>query len=927
MSGEYRSRVERKQATKRTKQKKAKKRKSASLFKKLATAVLLFMIIGMVGGIATFAYFIKDTPPLDEAKIKDPLSSTVYDMNGHKIAELGGHKRTYISYKDIPKVLEDAVLATEDARFYEHHGVDFVRLAGAVVANVKEGFGSEGGSTITQQVVKLTFLSSEKTLKRKAQEAWLALRLEQKYSKHEILEMYFNKIYYSDGIYGVAKAAEYYFGKTNLKDLTLPEAALLAGMPQSPNNYNPYDHPEAAKKRRDVVLSLMAKHGFITKEEAEKAKQVPIKSMLVERKKHNNSIPYDSFIDEVIKEVTDQANVNVFEDGLKIYTTLDQDAQKYVEDLLNSDTLFTNKKDLQSAIALIDTKTGEIRALGGGRHRENVTFGFNYAIQPVGQPGSSIKPILDYGPAIEYLKWSTAHQIVDEPYSYSNGKPIRNADRRYLGPITMRYALAKSRNIPALKAFQAVGKERAKEFANRLGMGLDEVHEAYAIGGLENRVSPLQMAGAYSAFGNNGVYIKPHAVTKIVFPDGTEMNLKPKPKKVMKDYTAYMITDMLKSVVQYGTGTLANVPGLHIAGKTGTTNYPSEIARKYGLSERAVPDSWFVGYTPNYTAAVWTGFSKRSSTADLTDREQKISRLLFKRVISHIDDGGSDFKMPKSVVKLPIKKGSNPPKLASKYTPESEVTYECFVRGTEPTEVAKDDGPETLPSVTNLQAAYNQATNSIVVSWNYSNANGDTVFEIRIKNDKGEQDVVMTREQSIIVNNPSPGAVYTFAVYAKEGESQSKPALTSVRVPGEGENIQGNENQGQTPPSDQPNQGTNNEQQPNENGNGTNGNNNGNNGNNGNDDNHGNNGNNGENNGNNDNNGNSGGDNSGGTTSPTPPSTNPTTPPSQNNNNGGTNGNTQHNNIGNNNNNTQRNNSIGTNAGQRSDLIQKQNEN
>ncbi|TXK90678.1 penicillin-binding protein, partial [Parageobacillus sp. SY1] len=697
------------------------------------------------------------------------------------------------------------------------------------------------------------------------------------------------------------RATEYYFGKTDLKDLTLPEAALLAGMPQSPNNYNPYDHPEAAKKRRDLVLSLMAKHGFITKEEAEKAKQVPIKSMLVERKKHDNSIPYDSFIDEVIKEVTDQANVNVFEDGLKIYTTLDQDAQKHVEDLLNSDTLFTDKKDVQSAIVLVDTKTGEIRALGGGRRREKVTFGFNYAIQPVGQPGSSIKPILDYGPAIEYLKWSTAHQIVDEPYSYSNGKPIRNADRKYLGPMTIRYALAKSRNIPALKALQAVGKERAKEFANRLGMGLDEVHEAYAIGGLENRVSPLQMAGAYSAFGNNGVYIKPHAVTKIVFPDGTEMNLKPKPKKVMKDYT-----------VQYGTGTLANVPGLHVAGKTGTTNYPSEVARKYDLSERAVPDSWFVGYTPNYTAAVWTGFSKRSSTADLSQYEQKISRLLFKQVISYVDDGGSDFKMPNSVVKLPIKKGTNPPKLASKYTPESEISYECFVRGTEPTETAKDE-QETLPSVTNLQAAYNAETNSISVSWNYSNDNA--IFEVRIKNDKGEQNVVTTREKAITVNNPTPGT-YTFAVYAKDGKIQSRPALTSVRVPGEEQNQQGEENQDQTSPSDQTNQGENIEQQPNENNNnGTN-----------------------EDSNNNDNSNNNG--NSDGTTSPPPPSTNPTTPPPQNNNNngGGNNGNTPPNNGGNNGNtppnganngnthNTQHNNAIGTNP-YRSNVIKQESEN
>ncbi|MFC0297875.1 PBP1A family penicillin-binding protein [Geobacillus jurassicus] len=793
MSGEYRSRVERKQAAKQGKQKKAKAKKGTGWLKTIAAAILLFITLAAVGGVAAFAYFVKDAPPLDEAKIKDPLSSIVYDMNGKKVAELGGYKRTYISYKDVPKVLEDAVLATEDARFYEHHGIDVVRLAGAVVANIKEGFGAEGGSTITQQVVKMTFLSSEKTLKRKAQEAWLALQLEQKYSKHEILEMYLNKIYYSDGIYGVARAAEYYFGKTNLKELTLPEAALLAGMPQSPNRYNPYDHPEAAKKRRDTVLSLMAKHGLISAEEAEKAKQVPIQSMLAERKKPQTSVPYDAFIDEVIKEVTDKANVNVFEDGLKIYTTLDQNAQAYVEKLLNSDKYFTDKKDLQSGIAVVDTKTGAIRALGGGRNRDRVEFGFNYAIQPVGQPGSTIKPILDYGPAIEYLKWSTAHILVDEPYTYSDGTPIRNAGGGYAGPVTLRYALTWSRNIPALKTFQAVGKERAMEFANRLGMGFDKVEEAYAIGGVARYVSPLQMAGAYTAFGNNGIYTKPYAVTKIVFPDGTEMDLKSKPKRVMHDYTAYMITDVLKSAIRSGTGQLAYVPGLELAGKTGTTNY-GEDGAKFGLKRDDVPDSWIVGYTPNYTAAIWVGFSKRSSTAKLDKHEQKIPKYLLKDLMSHIDDGRGEFQQPDSVVKLPIKKGTNPPKLAGKYTPESEITYELFVRGTEPTETANDE-PKELPAVKGLTALYDQAANAISVSWSYDEQTDETIFEVRVKDSQGQTNTVTTKDRSISIANPTPGATYTIAVYAKDGERMSKPAIASVHIPGE---------QDHTPVSPQP---------------------------------------------------------------------------------------------------------------------------
>ncbi|MGJ7034710.1 transglycosylase domain-containing protein [Anoxybacillus eryuanensis] len=780
----YRSRTERKQAE----QKKQRPReRGRSMMKKIVLIMLLIMTIGMFSGVAAFAWMIKDAPPLDETLLRDPLASIVYDGNGKKVAELGQQKRIYVSYKDIPKVLEEAVLATEDARFYKHHGFDIVRFFGAVVANIREGFGAEGGSTITQQVVKLSFLTPEKTLKRKVQELWLAIRLEQKYSKHEILEMYLNKIYYSNRAYGVAKAAETYFGKTDLSQLTLPEAALLAGIPQSPNNYNPFTHPEAAEKRRNTVLSLMAKHGFISKEEAEEAKKVPVQSLLTENKQQS-TIPYDSFIDQVIDEVTEKTGLDVFTAGLQIYTTLDPNAQSYVEELLNSDEVIrTNKADFQAGIALVDTKTGEIRALGGGRKKEEgVTFGFNYATDTRKQPGSTIKPIVDYGPAIEYLKWSTYHQLKDEPYQYSDGTPIKNWDGKYEGQMSMRTALARSRNIPALKALQEVGLERAKQFANKLGMGFEEMHEAYAVGGVGKGVSPLQMAGAYSAFGNGGIYIEPHAVKKVVFPDGTEADLRPEPKAAMKDYTAFMITDMLKTVVQSGTGTAANVPGLHIAGKTGTTNYDEKDRRKYGLSKGAVPDSWFVGYTPNYTAAIWTGFSKKSSEAYLSKYEQQYAKQLFKRVISHVDDGsGGDFKQPKSVVKLAVKKGTNPPKLANEYTPKSEITYEYFVRGyEEPTEVAEDK-QEVVEPVKDLRAQYDPATQTISLSWSYTiDPEKDISFEVRQMVDGRKPTVIAKTKDSQLTVDAKEGSVYLFEVYAVAADgTPSAPTTALVQIP------------------------------------------------------------------------------------------------------------------------------------------------
>lgn len=301
-------------------------------------------------------------------------------MEGEFITDVGSENRDYVAYEDIPKLVEDAFLATEDVRFYKHNGMDLIRLGGAVIANVTRGFGSEGASTITQQVVKNSFLNNEKTLSRKAQEAWLAFQLERKYTKQEIFEMYVNKIYMSEG-HGVLTASKIFFGK-ELDELELHEAALLAGMPQSPNNYNPFKHPDQAEKRRNIVLSLMNQHGFITKAEMEAAQKVPVESTLVaEEKRETNESKYDSFIDVVLDEVEKKyPDLNPYSDGLKIYTTLDPNAQKHVENILNTDAAVAYPDDeFQAGITLLDTKTGEIRAIGGGRNQE-VKRGFNYAV-------------------------------------------------------------------------------------------------------------------------------------------------------------------------------------------------------------------------------------------------------------------------------------------------------------------------------------------------------------------------------------------------------------------------------------------------------------------------------------------------------------------------------------------------------------------
>ncbi|MCC9020989.1 PBP1A family penicillin-binding protein [Bacillus nakamurai] len=796
MSDQFMSREERRKAkqSKNSKPasspKKGKKQRKGGLFKKIVLSLVILFVLGIVGGAAAFAVLVSGAPSLDEAKLKTPYSSTIYDKNGKEIAEVGAEKRTYVPIKDIPDVVKEAFIATEDARFYKHHGIDPIRIGGALLANFKDGFGSEGGSTITQQVVKNSLLTHQKTIKRKAQEVWLSLQLERHYSKDEILEMYLNRIYFSPRAYGVGKAAEDFFGVKDLSKLTVEQAATLAGMPQSPTGYNPVKNPKASEKRRNIVLSLMEKQGFISNAEYQKAKKVSMKDEgVVSQKQYEkkDTNKYSAFVEEVMSEIEtkEKKDVDISTDGLKIYTTLDTKAQDYLDELMNGDSVgFT--QGMQGGVTLLDTTNGEIRAIGSGRNR--TVGGFNYATGTERQPGSTIKPILDYGPVIENKKWSTYEQIDDSPYTYSNGTPIHDYDRKYKGPISMRDALSDSRNIPALKAFQAAGKDNAVDFANGLGLGLnkDSVTESYSIGGFgdDNRgVSPLTMAGAYSAFGNNGTYNEPHAVTSIEFNDGTKLDLTPKPKSAMSDYTAFMITDMLKSAVQSGTGRLAQVPNVEVAGKTGTTNFTDDYMKAHNIASSGVPDSWFVGYTPQYTAAVWTGVEANNKVGklSLSQADQQVAKRLFQKLISYVDDGKGSFEQPDSVVKETIEKGSNPAALAGPNTPDDKKVTEYFVKGTQPTAVSKTYTKEKANKPTGLQVKYDKDKKSLTLSWGYD---GDATFNVKQSVDGGSySDIQNSSAKEAVVSDVTPGSTYSFQVTAENDDGKSDTVSTSFKVP------------------------------------------------------------------------------------------------------------------------------------------------
>ncbi|MFJ7847619.1 PBP1A family penicillin-binding protein [Peribacillus sp. NPDC097224] len=788
MAEKYNTREERrKQGQAQKKAPKKGPKKPTNMLKRVFLILVTIGIICLVAGGATLAYFISDAPKLDESLLKDPVTSKILDEEGKLLGEVGTENRDFVNYEDIPELVEDAFLATEDSRFYSHHGVDFLRLGSAVLANVKNGFGSEGASTLTQQVIKRSYLTPDKTIKRKVQEMWLAIQLERKYTKQEILEMYVNKIFFANRANGILTASQTYYGK-DLDKLDLNEVAMLVGLPQSPSRYDPYKYPERAKERRDIVLHLMNKHGYISEQEMKKAQNVKITAGLQEVDKNQiDTTAYDAFIDLVIEEVGNMGDYNVFTDGLEIQTTIDKDAQEYVYKMLNSNDIVSYpSEDLQAGVTLLDTQTGEIKAVGGGRNT-NVKRGWNYATDAKRSPGSTIKPILDYGPAVEYLNWSTYQPIKDEEYTYFDGTPLKNASGTHYGTVPIREALARSLNIPALKAFQEVGKERARDFAIDLGVPFDkdkEINESASIGGGTD-VSTLELAGAYGAFGNGGIYNEPHTVKKIVLRDKTTIKNKTETKPVMKDSTAFIVTDMLKSVMteSYGTGRLANIPGLPVAGKTGSTNFTPAQRAANNIPASGVKDSWMAGYTTNYTVAIWAGYDNNAGKKMeyLGDSSQRIPKYIFKNLMEHMAQSKTtkDFEQPSSVAKVGVIKGSNPVVKANQYTPSDKISYEYYVKGHEPTQVTTEYEKIDTPSVS---ASYNQESNEIQLSWSHSD--GDPQFEVQMSVDGGSKSVLKkSKDTSLTIPNPTPGSKYTFSVVAIVDNQRSDPAGATVQIP------------------------------------------------------------------------------------------------------------------------------------------------
>lgn len=646
-----------------------KKRSVGSVILKIFGGLIILGCIAFLSGLGLFWFYAKDSPKLVESELDAAASSKFYATNGDLLMDLGSESRDKIAPQDVPQLLEDAIVSVEDRRFYKHIGVDPIRIAGSALSNVTTG-GLQGASTLTQQLIKLSFFStkaSDQTLKRKAQEAWLALQLEQKKSKQEILTYYINKVYLSNGVYGMETAAKTYYNK-ELKDLSLAQTALIAGIPQAPSYYDPYQNPEQAKERRDTVLYTMLDNDKITEAEYKKAKATKIDDGLVDfeslKKKAVNSKVADNYIKEAIAEISEKTGKDVYTDGLEVHLNIDMNAQNRLYDIVNSeDYIDYPDEEMQVASTLVDTNSGKVLAQIGGRNiSDDVVFGYNRATNTSRDFGSTMKPVTDYGPAFQELKYSTGKTIVDGPYQYEGTDiDVKNWDNQYMGSISLRTALYESRNVPAAKLFDEVGGDKVADFLSGLGISYKSIVQSNAISsntdtqdGTKYGASSLKMAAAYAAFANGGMYYEPQYVSKIVYQDGSVDEFKPSGKKAMDEGTAYMVTDVLKDVITKGTGTNALIDGLIQAGKTGTSNYTDDQLEKIGQTQGVYPDITFVGYTPQYSLSVWTGYDQDEKLTPITDSSTHVATDVYRELMQYVSASADnkDWELPDDLIRV-----------------------------------------------------------------------------------------------------------------------------------------------------------------------------------------------------------------------------------------------------------------------------------
>lgn len=704
------------------KAKKPNNKKRSKLGYRIIVGITILAIIAFLGIVAFCYYIYKTAPEFDESLLYEKEATLIYDSSNTLIATLGTEKREKISYDELPEVLVDAVIATEDSRFFQHNGFDLPRFAKATLGQLLGNSSAGGASTLTMQVSKNSFTSTEANgiagIIRKFTDIYMSIfKIERNYTKQEILELYVNSPYLGSGAYGVEQASQTYFGKS-VKDLSLPEAALIAGLFQAPGAYDPYLNPNDAEARRNQVLNLMVRHGYIDKKTADEAKAISVQSLLVSDS-YTVLNEYQGFIDTVVQAVIDDTGNSPYNVPMIIYSTMVASKQDVINDFYSGKSGYKFKDDkIQVGISVIDNKTGAIIAVGAGRNKTK-EMTFNYATMTNAHPGSTAKPIFEYGPGIENNKWSTYTPFFDDPTKYTGGGTLKNWNNKYDGMLSLYDCLSQSKNTCAVQAFQHIDNKIIYDYVTSVGITPESTNgyigEAHALGAFTG-VSPVTLGAAYAVFGSGGYYTKPYSYTKVIYRDSDEQVEQDITRtKVISEQTTYMISNVLYAV----TPAVGKVSGTNVATKTGTSSYDEALLKKYGLTSTTIRDSWVATYTPDYTITFWYGYDSLDDehyackcynlTSAATVQRRTIQGILAKGIF----EKNSKFENPGGIVSAKVEFGTIPAQSPSPYTPADLIDSYLFLAGTEPTEVSTRFSKLTDPT----DLTVNESGSTLSLSW------------------------------------------------------------------------------------------------------------------------------------------------------------------------------------------------------------------
>ena len=736
--------------------------KAKKIFKHiLEFSCIAYLVISMIGFIYIAKLFVKSEVPKVNTIINNS-SSVILDIDGNDVTTINLVNSNSVTFEDLPDVFINALVSAEDARFFEHSGVDFQRIVAALVSNLTKG-SVEGASTLTQQLIKNIYLDSSKTLDRKITEIAMALNLEQKMSKEDIFLAYANNIMFDGVTLGVNSASLKFFSKP-INDVNLAEAALLAGLVNAPSYYNPVKNPTNAKKRMDTVLNLMYRHGYINEVTLNKTKRVQISDLINLSSFEESTFPYQSYLDIVYNEVKEKTGYNPLTTPLTIETYLDTDLQALVDTIQNNKdtTIKFTDDNQQMALAVIDNKTGALIAAGGGRNY-NGQFLFNRAIDMKNQPASTMKPILSYALAVEYLGWNNKQMVKDEPYTYpGTDTNVNNIDFEYMGDILVEEAIGYSRNTTALKTLEEVinkvGINTVINYLkniNLLDVDSSNFNMSYALGAMYHGVSPVQMASAYSMLARKGIYISPYTVKRVSLESGkviySHIN---EEKKVLSEETAYIMSDILKSVVDnnyYNMGSV-KINNVEMHAKTGTSSFDSNLLKELSYPSNASKDIWFAGYSADYTSVVWSGFDypkkgEMNYFKASSDSRKYIPRKVFTKIMNYEVKKGETIEQPDTLIGVNVVKGTN--YLPDFYTPINMVNTVYYKKGEEPTESISPPSLDEISDVDLLLVGSTMYVNfkddkfdligieKKETSFDYSKIYGDIEYVIEIEDSSG----------------------------------------------------------------------------------------------------------------------------------------------------------------------------------------------